>query len=354
MMGILDRYLARQVIGASLLVALLLVALSAFLQLLAQLDKLGGGYSLTEAIQFVVLSVPQQLYELLPMAALLGGLIGLGQLASANELMVMRAAGVSVLRLARGALYGAAVIGLTALLLGEFIAPPAEQYARSMRTYALHERISLLGASGVWARDGGRFVNVREMVREDALRNVNIYEFDANGELLQVMNARDAHAGEDGWRLERLAITRFEDDGIHVDRTQSVSWNTLLSPSLLRLFVIDPDTLSMQGLVRYIAYLERNDLETRRYQQALWTKVVIPISILAMVLLAVPFVFGPMRSVGQGQRVIFGILIGVSFYVFNLTLSQSGLVFGLNPLVSAWLPTILFTAGSVYALLRIR
>lgn len=353
-MGILDRYLARQVIGATLLVALLLVALSAFLQFLAQLDKLGGGYTLLEAFQFVLLSIPQQLYELLPMAALLGGLIGLGQLATANELMVMRAAGVSVMRLARGALLGAAAIGLGALLLGEFIAPPAEQYARSMRTYALHERVSLLGVSGVWARDGKRYVNVRQMVREDELRNVNIYEFDQDGKLRQVMTAREAHVGPEGWQLESMVTSRFGERGIETDRVRNVAWNTVLSPSLLRLFVVDPDTLSLQGLQRYIAYLERNGLDSRRYQQAFWTKVVIPVSILAMVLLAVPFVFGPMRSVGQGQRVIFGVLIGVAFYVFNLTLAQSGLVFGLNPLVSAWMPTILFTAGSVFALSRIR
>lgn len=353
-MGILDRYLARQVIGATLLVALLLVALSAFLLLLGQLDNLAGEYRLAEAFEFVALSVPQQLYELLPMAVLLGALIGLGQLASANELMVMRAAGVSVLRLGRGAMLGGLVIAIGTFLLGEFVAPHAEQYARSMKNMARMQRVSWLGASGVWARDGNRFVNVRQMLREDELRDVSVYEFDDEGQLRKILAARTAHAGEQGWQLGNIAVTEFTPEGIETRRVEQVSWETLLSPSLLRLFVVDPDTLSMQGLRRYVTYLEHNGLETRRFEQAFWIKVVAPVSVLVMVLLAVPFVFGPMRSVGQGQRVIFGVLIGVGFYVFNLTLAQSGLVFGLNPFISAWLPTVLFAAGSVFALTRVR
>lgn len=354
MTGILDRYLARQVIGASLLVALLLVALSAFLQLLAQLDALTGDYGIAEAFQFVMLSMPQQLYEMLPMAVLLGALIGLGQLASANELMVMRAAGISVLRLARGALLGGVIIAVAAFLIGEFVAPPAEQYARSMKNIARMQRVSWLGASGVWARDGNRFVNVRQMLREDELRDVFVYRLDDDGGLQSMLTAEEAHVGADGWELGDISITEFTPRGTETRYLDEASWETLLSPSLLRLFVVDPDTLSMQGLARYIGYLERNGLDARRFEQAFWIKLVAPVSVLVMVLLAVPFVFGPMRSVGQGQRVIFGVLIGVGFYVFNLTLAQSGLVFGLHPFVSAWLPTVLFAVGSVVALTRVR
>lgn len=353
MIDILDRYLARQVIGPSLLVALLLVALSAFLLLLGQLDNLDGDYGLPQAFQFVALSVPQQLYELLPMAVLLGALIGLGQLASSNELMVMRAAGISVLRLGRGAMLGAIVLAVLAFLVGEFVAPPAEQYAGSMKNYARLQRVSLLGTSGVWARDGERFVNVRQMLREDELRDVLVYELDEN-RLQSILHAREAIATQDGWKLKNIRVTRFEETGVSVEKISSAPWDTLLNPSLLRLFVVEPDTLSMQGLSRYIGYLENNDLDARRFKQAFWIKIVAPVSVLVMVLLAVPFVFGPMRSVGQGQRVIFGVLIGVGFYVFNLTLGQSGLVFGLNPFVSAWLPTALFALGSVVALMRTR
>lgn len=353
MIGILDRYLARQVIGPSLLVVLLLVALSAFLLLLGQLDNLDGDYGLPQALQFVALSVPQQMYELFPMAVLLGALIGLGQLASSNELMVMRAAGISVLRLGRGAMLGAVVIAVLAFAIGEFVAPPAEQYAGAMKNYARLQRVSLLGTSGVWARDGERFVNVRQMLREDELRGVLVYTLDDDG-LQSVLQAREASATADGWQLRNISVTRFEESGVTTENISHAAWDTLLNPSLLRLFVVEPDTLSMQGLSRYIDYLQRNGLDARRYQQAFWIKIVAPVSVLVMVLLAVPFVFGPMRSVGQGQRVIFGVLIGVGFYVFNLTLGQSGLVFGLNPFVSAWLPTALFALGSVIALMRVR
>jgi len=288
------------------------------------------------------------------MAVLLGALIGLGQLASANELMVMRASGVSVRRFARGALLGGLVIAVLTFVVGEFVAPPAEQSARAMRNYARLQRVSLLGSSGVWARDENRYVNVRQMLREDQLRDVSVYEFGDDGELDAVIAAREAVAVEGGWQLRNIQVTRFTEEGIVTERVRASDWHTLLNPSLLRLFVIDPDTLSMQGLIRYMTYLDRNGLDTRRYQQAFWTKLVAPVSVFVMILLAIPFVFGPMRSAGQGQRVIFGVLLGVGFYVFNLTLAQSGLVFGLNAFISAWLPTALFALAGAVGLSRVR
>ena len=238
MTRILDRYIATHIIGATLLVALLLVALSAFLLLLGQLDNLDGDYRLGDAFRFVALSTPQQLYELLPMAVLLGALIGLGQLASSNELMVMRAAGISVFRLGRSAMVGGLVIAMLAFVIGEFVAPPAEQYARATRNFARLQRVSLLGTSGVWARDGSRFVNVRGMVREDELRNVSVFEFDADRELKSVLVAREAGVSENGWQLSNISVTEFKDGEVSTRRVRRMAWDTLLSPSLLRLFVV--------------------------------------------------------------------------------------------------------------------
>lgn len=354
MTGIIDRYLARHVIVATALVALLLVALSAFLQLLGQLDALDDSYRLPQALHYVLLSTPQQFYELLPMSALLGALIGLGQLSSGHELMVMRASGLSVLRIARGAIAGGVIIALAAVAVGELVAPSSEQAARELRNLARFQRVSWLGPSGVWARDGNRFVNVRQMISQDRLRNVDVYEFGPDGELVAMMYAREAQVDESGWSLRDIRTTRFDGERIRRQKTEQAEWSTLLSPSLLRLFVIDPDTLSLRGLVDYMQYLERNGLDTARYRQAMWTKIIMPFSVLTMILLALPFVFGPMRDVGQGQRAMVGVLVGVTFYVLNMTLAQSGLVFGLNPLLSALLPTLLFAVGSVWALSRVR
>lgn len=341
MITILDRYLARNIIGGSLLVAFLLVALSAFLLLIGQMSDFAGQYDLWKAIQYVLLSMPQQVYELFPMSVLLGSLLGLGGLASGNELMVMRAAGISTLRLGRACILGGVILGLGCFALGEFIAPQAEQHAKALKNSARMNRISYLASGGIWAREGNTVFNVQQMIAADHLLGLSIYRLDESGGLDLVLEAREAMGGKAGWTLKQVKETRFTEAGVASRNVASMPWPNLLETSFLRLLIVDPEVLSLRGLSDYMEFLERNGLDVKRYEQAFWTKVVIPFSVVAMVLLALPFVFGPLRSVGAGQRVIFGVLIGVIFYLVNLTLSHSGLVFGLPPLVSAWVPTVL-------------
>lgn len=359
MNGILDRYLARQVIAGSLLVAMLLAALTSFLVLVGQFDDFYGSYGIWEAIQYTLLSMPQQTYELLPMSVLLGALLGLGNLASGNELMVMRAAGISTVRLGRSCLLGGLVLALLCLALGEFVAPHAARQANELKNSARMNRVSFLARGGIWARDGDVVFNVQQMVSADHLLGVSLYIMGEGERIERILVAKEAEAEpEGGWSLKNVRETRFGEESsgalgneIETATHESLPWNSLLDTSLLRLFVVDPDVLSLRGLGQYIDFLKRNDLDVKRYEQAFWQKVVMPVSIMVMVVLALPFVFGPLRSVGTGQRVLFGVLIGVGFYLVNLTLGHSGLVFGLPPIFSAWAPTVL-AAIAAFAFLR--
>lgn len=356
-MTILERYLAKTVITGTLMVLMVLVALGAFFNLLGEMGRIGNAdYGMVEALSYVLLSTPQLAWEMFPVSALIGSLLALGALATGSELIAMRAAGISLLKLARAAAAGAALLALVALLLGDFIAPPAEQYAQSQRALALHGELSIAGRQGVWARDGNAFVNVRQLSSEQRIDGIFIFEFSEDGQLTRATQAAAARFQPPGsWALESVEETEFLRDG----RTRTASWptrdwDTQLSPDLLNLFVVDPGSLSAVGLSRYVQYLQRSGLDARRYQHAFWSKLVAPFSVIVMVVLAVPFVSGSQRSGGTGQRLLIGMLIGVGFYMVNRVLGFSGEVFNLNAVFVAWLPTLALGAAALFALARMR
>ena len=346
-MMILGRYIARHVIGGTLMVALLLMALSAFLALVAQFDDFVAGYGLSEAIQYTLLSMPQQVYELFPMSVLLGSLIGLGAMASSHELTVMRSSGVSIFQLAMASVVGGLVLAVLCVLLAEFVAPHAEQKAKQLKASTRLNQVSYIARGGVWARDGDVFLNVQQMLTEQRLAGIRIVEMSEDNEVERVTEAREARFIDGRWVLQDLRESRLGDDEIDIVRRDSQPWQTSLSPEFLRLFVVAPDIMSTTRLLDYINYLERNGLSTVKYWQVFWTRIITPFSVMVMVLLALPFVFGPLRSVGNGQRVVMGVLVGVGFYVINMMLGHSGVVFGLHPAVAAILPTAM--AGLIAA-----
>lgn len=352
-MMILGRYIARHVIGGTLMVALLLMALSAFLAFVAQFDDFHNDYGLAEAIQFTLLSMPQQVYELFPMSVLLGSLIGLGAMASSHELTVMRASGISVFQLAGASLLGGLVLAVLCVLLAEFVAPQAEQQANRLKASTRLNQVSYLARGGVWARDGDVFLNVQHMLTEEKLAGIRIVEMSEDNEVERITEAESAEFIAGRWVLQRIRESRLGDNSIDITRRANQPWQTTLSPEFLRLFVIAPDIMSTTRLLDYIHYLEENDLSTRKYWQVFWRRIITPFSVMVMVLLALPFVFGPLRSVGNGQRVVMGVLVGVSFYVINMMLGHSGVVFGLNPAVAAILPTTLAALVAVGFLRRV-
>ncbi|MGD8379434.1 MAG: LPS export ABC transporter permease LptG [Gammaproteobacteria bacterium] len=353
-MKLVDRYLAKSVIAGSLMVLLVLVALSGFVTFVGEFEDIGvGTYSLLDAVEFVLLRVPHDVYQVLPMAVLLGSLLGLGGLASHNELMVMRTGGISIGRLTLSAMLGALVMSLGAVVLAEFVFPPAQQYAEAMKAREMWHPVSVAGRSGLWARDGDTFVNVRTMSREGRLSGIYLFRLNDRHELVYAGHAAAAtYSGK--WRLKGLKATRFSGNDAEVADRGEETWQTGLDPRLLDLFTVDPNSLSISGLYRYMRFLEGNGLNASRYRLALWGKLVMPISLLVMVMLAIPFVFGPLRSAGTGHRLVVGMLAGIAFYVVNNMLMNSGEVFGLNPVLTASLPTLILALIAGAALQRVK
>lgn len=355
-MKLLDRYIAGSVVGGSLLALLVLVSLGAFFTFLGEVARIGSGdYGTLRAIEFVLLSMPLQAWEVFPVAALIGTLLSLGNLAAGSELVAMRAAGMSLLRVGRSAAVGAAGLAVVCLLLGDIIAPPAEQYAQSRRALAVHGELAIAEGQGVWARDGRTYVNVRQLSDARRVDGIWLYEFAEDGRLERTAQAVAARFDADGWALEGVQETRIAPDGsAQTASYPALRWDTRLSPDLLNLFVVDPGSLSAFGLRDYVAYLRENELDASRYQHAFWSKLVAPVSVVVMVLLALPFVAGQMRTSAAGQRLLVGLLIGVAFFLVNRVLGFSGEVFRLDPVVVAWLPTAVLAAAAVLALARMR
>jgi len=338
-MLILDRYIARHVAIGILLVMGLLLSLFTIFAFMDELNRVGrGNYTTLDAIQYVLLSIPGLIYQLFPITALLGSTIGLGMMASNSELTIMRAAGVSLNRIVWSTMKVGFVLVLLTLIIGESVAPVADQYARTLRSVAMYETLSIHGKSQLWARDEKSFVNVREILPGERLGGIYIYERNESHQISRMVQAKSAVFQEGQWILEDVVSSDLTSKQVTSHRQERLLWDTKLSPDLLSVVTLLPGTMSIRDLYQYVNYLNTNGLDAATYEYALWGKVVAPLITGVMVFLAIPFVFGPLRSVGVGHRVLVGALVGIGFYLVNQMFSYVGIVYSFNPMVSAFLP----------------
>ena len=353
-MQILDRYIGRHVALGTLLVMGLLLSLFAIFSFMDELNRVGrGNYGTLQALQYVLLLLPGLVYQLLPIAALLGSTIGLGVLASNSELTIMRAAGVSLRRIIWSTMKVGLVFVALTLVMGESIAPIAEQNARTLRSIAISDKLAMKGQSQLWARDGESFVNVREILPGERLGRIYIYERDASHHISRMVQAESAAFRKNKWILENVVSSELGEGQVVSRHEKAVEWNTNLSFDLLSVVTVHPSTLSVRGLYQYIDYLRENGLDSSTYEHAMWGKIVAPIITGVMVFIAIPFVFGPLRSVGIGSRVLVGALAGIGFYLINQMFSYMGLVFGMNPVLIALTPACLALVLGYWMLRRI-
>ncbi|HRF61537.1 MAG TPA: LPS export ABC transporter permease LptG [Candidatus Competibacter sp.] len=354
-MSILDRYIFRTVAGATLVALLVLLLLEAFLGLLVELEQVGKGhYDFVAAIHYVMLIQPQRLYELFPMALLVGGLLGMGALASGSELVVMRAAGLSLNRLTRSVLQAGFLLSLLVLVIGEFAAPPLEQLADEQRAIAKGEDLAIRGGRGFWARDGGYFIHVRGVLPRFRLADIHIFKVDPESRLEEVTAAQSARYQGGHWLLEGIDGSILDGDTVQTKRLDNLSLASTISPKILDVLATNPSDLSIRDLLTYVDYLERNGLDAQNYRLALWRKLLAPLVYLAMLVIAMPFVFGPQRSAGTGQRLLIGLLLGLAFFLINYLLGNVVLLYGHPPLAGAILPPLLFLMAGFLALHRLR
>lgn len=348
----LDRYIGRTVIGGSLVALLVVVSLSVVFEFIDETGDLTDRYTTLKALLYVLLTMPFRAYESFPVATLIGSLVGLGGLAARHELVAMRAAGVSVLGIARAVVGAGLLLAAVAMVIGEWVAPRAQELAHALRAQALSEYVGT-GDGAFWVRDGDRYIAVDRVPAPRLIEGLHVYRFD-DRRLTSVTQAARAVYRDGAWQLQRAVVTRFEPSGVTVTRPGEQRLEVGLRPKMLEFVVMTPETLPLPDLYRYIRYLEDNNLESDRYRLAFWIKLATPLATIAMLVLTVPLVFGSQRSTGAGQRIFIGVLIGITFFLANRLLSHAGLIYGLPPALSALAPTAVFLVVGLVGLARVR
>lgn len=343
-MRTLRNYLGREVALAILLVFVALLLLFAFFDLVEQMKDLGrGNYQLRHVLLHVLLSAPNHVYELFPVAALIGTLFALAQLVASSEYTVMRASGVSLLRLGGVLAVFGALLGVVTFVVGEFVAPPAEQFAQRLRSQAISGIVAQEFRSGLWIKDGTSFVNVMEVAPDGGLRGLRIYEFDREYRLRSLQHAEAAvYEGGNQWLLANVAQTVFESASTRVGHKDFINWQSVLEPALLSVLLVKPEKMSALSLYSYAQHLKDNRQKALRYEIALWTKLLYPLAVLVMMLLALPFAYFQSRQGGVGAKIFAGIMLGLAFHFLNRLTGHLGLLNDWPPFASAILPTVFF------------
>ncbi len=337
-MSRLDRYIGWHVLMAVIAVSGVIVGLALLFAFIDELGDIEGGYGTLDALVYVLLTGPRRLYEMLPMAALIGCLIGLGTLASSSELTIMRAAGMSLGRIVWAVIKPALALMLVGILIGEYLAPWTEDIAQARRSMALGRGEAQSSKSGLWHRQGDEFVHVNAVQPNGVLLGVTRYRFDDERQMLSASFARRAEYQGDHWLLRSISTTHFRGDRTELEQAAESRWDVELSPQLLSTVVLEPESLSISGLWRYIHYLGEQGLNNARYWLAFWTKALQPLVTLSLVLMAVSFIFGPLRSVTLGQRIFTGVVVGFVFRIAQDLLGPASQVFGFSPLLAVVVP----------------
>ena len=354
MNNILSQYMMRTILAGTAMVLAVLLALAGLFEFIAELDDVQGNYQTSQAILYTLLRLPNLAFEMLPVAALIGSLLGLGALAGGSEIIVMRSAGLSVRELAAmAAVSGAVMLALTGLL-GEFIGPPLDFYARNMRLEARYEKDDDRLGNATWVKDGSVYLHLERVNPDFEFGSLYMYKFD--GDKLEAIAIAENSGidDDDNWILENLRETRFAGDGVQVTTADRSIESFEVNAELLGSALAKPLSLSAREMLSYIDYLRRNNLDATRYETELWYRVSRTFTVMIMPVLSLAFVFGSLRSGGAGGRLMIGVLVGLIYYLASETLANSGQVFDLNPILVTWLPSVTLTLITAFALTRIR
>ncbi len=356
MLKLYERYLARTLLSATSLTLLALVGLLIFFKFIDESEDLNTGhYQLLDALWVALLSAPGYLLQAFPMAALLGGLLGLGSLASHSELIALRAAGISLSQIVVAVAKTGLLLLLCVIICSEWLAPYTEQQAQQWRLVRQQGAITHQTDDGLWARDGNTFVHIAQIHTSTQLSGITSYILDEQNQLRIHQQAANARYQDGHWQLYNILRTHFlaDKDQAYTTQQTQARWDTLLSPERLAVIIREPALLTLPELYQTIHYLRDNGQQARDYQLAYWQKITNPLTTLLMLLLAVPFVLSQPRR-GAGQRIMLGALIGAGYFLLSRGLSSAAVVYALNPLLVIFIPTLLCLAGISYLLRQIR
>lgn len=354
-MTILDRYIVRAILSGTGLFMAVLLAIAVLVTFIGEQGDVGQGhYTAMSALWYSLMNLPQQAWELLPIGALIGSLLGLGQLARASELIVLRGAGVSIARLAGSALIAGLVLVALEVVVGELLAPPLEQAAKQEKAFERFSNVSF-GAGGAWVRDGDLILDAERLSGAQRIGGLLLFQLSPDHRLLALGRAASASAvGNGRWVLKGYRESRFTPDRVVPSASSSRSLESHVTADFLGLAAAEPQDLAASALWTVIGYDRANSLDASAYLFAFWSRIARTLAIVFAVLLAIPFVLGALRSAGAGSRTAVGLVIGIALFLLQRLIESGTVVFELDPVLLAWLPTSLLAAVSLVLLARAR
>ncbi len=353
-MRILDRYIATNVIVATLLVSAVLVGLDSFMLFFTEMSAVGKAhYTVWKASLYVLMQLPFDMYQLFPMAGFLGCLIGLGRLASQSELIVMRSSGMSIIEISYSVIKAAVLMLLTITIIGEVIAPSLQVSSERMKALALEDRADNSHWGGMWLRHENRFIHLGDVVDEQSAKDVTVFEFQGR-RLLRISYAPLAERKQDNlWALSDVTRMVIKPERVLSKKQTIMPISLQLDPLVLSLGRRSVEQLSVKGLYDSINYRRHSGLSVEQYELAFWQRVFQPLATVVMICLGVPFIFGSLRNASMGFRILIGITIGFIFYILNQLLGPLAIVYQLSPIVAALIPAIIFISVCIVLFRRV-
>ena len=348
-MRILDIYIGKIIASATFLTLSVFISVSGIIKFVDQMIYVGrGDYDLSHAALYVLYWIPRDVEIFFPMSALVGGLIGIGMLASNSELVVMQTAGLSRFDIIKSVMKSALLLVFLSMAIGEWVAPQGEAAAREIKSQAISGGSLISAKNGVWAKDGDFFVHISEVEDTGSLKDVQIYRFNDQLKLTSWLQAKKAVYQQNYWLLEQVTDTHINALEITEKHYKTKHWQSSLTPDKLRVVTVKPEALSMTDLINYLDYLAANNQDQSRYLLAFWRKIMHPVTVAVMLLVALSFIFGPLRSVSMGARIMMGVVTGLLFHVSNQVLGSLSLVYQLPAVFGATLPSIIFISIAMY------
>ncbi len=335
-MNLLDRYIARIILYAILIVLAVILALDSFINFIRFSDDIGqGSFTLRHLFQYLFYMIPSRIYLVFPFAALIGTMMGLSYLASNSEIVAMRSSGISTMRLVASVVKLGLILSIILFFIGEYLAPMGQRIAHREKDMAIYNNVTLDIKNEVWIRDQQTYTNIRAVKANNVLTDINIYTFHPDGTLKHTIHAETATFNGKQWMLNQVKQTLFEPNRLEVETFPQYKWNIPFNLDLVEIITSSVSHLSLFELYHYIRYLQKNNIDSRHYELQFWQKITAPFTLVVMLILAFPFAIGNNRSGKVEEKVFIGVIVGLLFYMANTISSQLTLLFNFPALLSS-------------------
>ena len=356
-MKIRDRYIAKTLLTYTIIVLVVWVSIYSFFNFLAELNSVGEAeYTILSAFTYIVLQLPEVAYRQASPIILLGCILGMGHLATTGQLLIFRVSGASILKITLLTLKNTLIFVLFLIFIGEFLAPTSSSFAESSRSNALGNSDTSISQEGFWIRDGDNFINVKKNIDGTLFSGITVIEVNSSNKIERVIKSENALFDGNSLDMSGSEIFSIDSssffDGISLKERNSYNKTVSFDQDLVESLEKEPEDLSTWTLIKQIRFLSDNKLRSGIFEVELYKRLIQPVTLIAMILLAMLFIFGSTRDVTLGRKIFFGVTLGLSFEMLSRIASAMALSFDLNPLMSSILPSIIVMVVSLVFLIQ--